>query len=233
MGSSAVDGWKVRTQIETSMAIKCPSIDVQLATFKKYQQAFSDASLLQQVTQNEEITKQASSLFKGIWSLEEYGKEGADVNHVFADAMAHPDKYVLKPQKEGGGNNYFGEELCRNLKNFDTYPQLRSYLLMEKINPPLHQGYFVRNSQLSICQCQAELGIYSVIFTKNTAAGTNELLENKTIGTILRSKSSASNEGGVVCGYGVVDAPLILPSAAIAEKSKDMEKGKIVAAVNI
>lgn len=28
MGSSAVDGWKVRTQIETSMAIKCPSIDV-------------------------------------------------------------------------------------------------------------------------------------------------------------------------------------------------------------
>lgn len=31
-----VDGWKVRAALENSMAIKCPSIDVQLTTFKKY-----------------------------------------------------------------------------------------------------------------------------------------------------------------------------------------------------
>ena len=31
-----LDGWKVRAALENSMAIKCPSIDVQLTTFKKY-----------------------------------------------------------------------------------------------------------------------------------------------------------------------------------------------------
>lgn len=110
-GSKDIDGWHVRTLIENSMAIKCPSIDVQLATFKKYQQAFSDESLLQQVTQSEEVTKQASHLFKGIWSLEDFGKPGAEVNIIFEDALAHPEKYVLKPQKEGGGNNFFGAEI--------------------------------------------------------------------------------------------------------------------------
>jgi glutathione synthase len=28
---------------------------------------------------------------------------------VVEDAIAHPHKYVLKPQREGGGNNYYGE----------------------------------------------------------------------------------------------------------------------------
>lgn len=32
--------------LECSMALKCPSVDVQLTTFKKYQQAFGDENLL-------------------------------------------------------------------------------------------------------------------------------------------------------------------------------------------
>jgi len=53
------------------MAIKCPSVDVQLTTFKKYQQAFSDEKLLQQVMGTHSI-KSISHLFKGIWSLESF-----------------------------------------------------------------------------------------------------------------------------------------------------------------
>jgi glutathione synthase len=34
---SSLDLWKTRALLECSMAIKCPSIDVQLATFKKFQ----------------------------------------------------------------------------------------------------------------------------------------------------------------------------------------------------
>lgn len=104
------------------MAIKCPSIDVQLTTFKKYQQAFSDSSLLQQVTQDEDAAAKISGLFKGIWSLEDYGKKDAEVNRIFEDALAHPEKYVLKPQKEGGGNNFFDEDLRKNLTNFENDP---------------------------------------------------------------------------------------------------------------
>jgi glutathione synthase len=62
-GTLSSDGWKVRTQLETSMAIKCPSIDVQLCTFKKYQQAFSSRELLQQVTRDEIATDKLIGLF--------------------------------------------------------------------------------------------------------------------------------------------------------------------------
>ena len=79
------------------MAIKCPSIDVQLTTFKKFQQAFSEEKLLNQVTENEGVTKQISGIFKDIWSLEDYGKPGAEVNKVFEEAIAHPENFVLKP----------------------------------------------------------------------------------------------------------------------------------------
>ena len=38
--------WAARELLECSLAIKCPSIDGQLITLKKFQQAFSDESLL-------------------------------------------------------------------------------------------------------------------------------------------------------------------------------------------
>lgn len=38
--------WQTREMLECSLAIKCPSIDLHLATFKKFQQSFSDESLL-------------------------------------------------------------------------------------------------------------------------------------------------------------------------------------------
>jgi hypothetical protein len=70
---------------------------VQIATFKKYQQAFSDESLLTQVIGSQESMKQVKDLFKGIWSLEDFGVPGAEVNAIVEYALAHPEKYVLKP----------------------------------------------------------------------------------------------------------------------------------------
>ena len=33
---------------------------------------------------------------------------GPDADAVIAMALADPDGFVLKPQREGGGNNYYG-----------------------------------------------------------------------------------------------------------------------------
>jgi glutathione synthase len=41
--------WNVREQIELSMAIKCPSIDMHLLTLKKFQEAFSNEDFLKHV----------------------------------------------------------------------------------------------------------------------------------------------------------------------------------------
>jgi len=53
------------------MAIKCPSIDFQLTTFKKYQQAFGDAKLLKEVMR-QKSTDKIEHLFRGLYSLEDF-----------------------------------------------------------------------------------------------------------------------------------------------------------------
>lgn len=46
------------------------------------------------------------SCFAGLWSLDQ-GSDAATAE-ITAAALAAPDDYVLKPQREGGGNNLYG-----------------------------------------------------------------------------------------------------------------------------
>lgn len=41
-------------------------------------------------------------MFAGLWAL---GGEG----EIKTDVIEHPEKYVMKPQREGGGNNLYGQ----------------------------------------------------------------------------------------------------------------------------
>ena len=45
--------WQARQLLECSLAIKCPSIDLHLSTFKKFQQSFSDETMLNEVMGSE------------------------------------------------------------------------------------------------------------------------------------------------------------------------------------
>jgi len=88
--------WDARTLMECSLAIKCPSIDVHLTTFKKFQQAFSDESLLLKVMGESTEVDQIKHLFKGIWTLE-YIESNPEVQEVVSKAINNPEKYVIKP----------------------------------------------------------------------------------------------------------------------------------------
>ena len=101
---------------------------------------------------------------------------------------------------------------------------------MERINPPKILSYHVRSCKLSQVDSLSELGIYSVIFTRNTIKGA-EILENRVIGQLLRTKASHFNEGGVATGYAVVDQPFIVPVGELTEKSKGLPAGKIQSTV--
>lgn len=57
------------------------------------------------------------------------------------------------------------------------------------------------------------------------------MIENRTIGSLLRTKASHFNEGGVAAGYGVVDQPFIIPASVIADKSKGLAAKKVEAAI--
>ena len=77
---------------------------------------------------------------------------GEDLQHkhpigrtaAIAAARANPAGYVLKPQREGGGNNLYGSEM---LAAFDSLSpeELASYILMERIEPPSVRNILLRN----------------------------------------------------------------------------------------
>ncbi len=55
-------------------------------------------------------------LFKGIWSLEDNTEEISKIKEL---AARHPERYVMKPQKEGGGNNFYGTDIQSMLQASD------------------------------------------------------------------------------------------------------------------
>ena len=60
--------------------------------------------------------------------------EDPKIQELVDDAIKHPENYVLKPQKEGGGNNYFNEEMREILIKKEN---IKSFLLMTKIDAPV------------------------------------------------------------------------------------------------
>ncbi len=110
--------------------------------------------------------------------------------------------YVLKPQREGGGNNYYKSKIPEHLA---TVPEERwkSYILMELITPPPVSNMILRNGSLEQGGVVCELGIYGTcIWDQRTGA----ILHNEEAGYLLRTKGDQSDEGGVAAGYGCMDS---------------------------
>lgn len=63
------DVWAIRLLIERSRAIKCPSIQYQLAGTKKVQEALAQPGVLKQFLDESEITK-VLQIFTGLYALE-------------------------------------------------------------------------------------------------------------------------------------------------------------------
>ncbi len=67
-----------------------------------------------------------SQVFRGMWSLEDYEND-ASVKEIVQKVIENPKDYVVKPQKEGGGNNFYDAEAADLLKKFvslkDTSPE--------------------------------------------------------------------------------------------------------------
>ena len=55
-------------------------------------------------------------------------------------ARERPDDYVMKPQREGGGHNFFGEELRAALESM-TREQRSAFILMQVSQSVSKSGY--------------------------------------------------------------------------------------------
>ena len=60
----------------------------------------------------------------------------------------------------------------------------------------------LKDGQIHQMAALSELGLYSCLFVDSDK---DELLENSNFGTLMRTKGSHSNEGGVNAGFAVID----------------------------
>ena len=76
----------------------------------------------------------ADCLDAGLWGLDDL--EDAETASVLQQAQQEPDLFVLKPQREGGGNNLYGEAAQQKLQ---AKKGLSAYILMQRIRPPINR----------------------------------------------------------------------------------------------
>lgn len=192
--------WNARLLLEDTLAIKCPSVLTQLSGTKKVQQILTKKEMVSKFLPNasDEELKKILSTFVAIYSLDESDEESEKAIKL---AFEEPEHFVLKPQREGGGNNVYKENIPSFLKSLDK-KDWGAYILMELINPPLYKNKLIRNGEIFHEDIISELGIFgTAVFNEKSG----EILTNKNAGWLLRSKFSTSNEGGVAAGFGCVD----------------------------
>ena len=122
---------------------------------------------------------------------------------------------MIKPQKEGGGNNIFDQEakellleFINNSTSFEKRESLKQYLIMARINPPMTKVWMLRDAKLFSIDALSELGLFSLVIIDS--AKDSPIFENETSwGYLMRTKSSHSNEGGVTSGHAVIDQPVL------------------------
>ncbi|KAG3105765.1 Glutathione synthetase [Phytophthora idaei] len=193
--------WAGRTLIERSYAIKCPSIAYHLAGTKKVQQVLAQPAVLRHFMSEEEA-KALETSFAGLYGLE---KDSATIEDVKKMAIANPRSFVLKPQREGGGNNLYGDEVASAIQKMSP-AELESYILMERIFPKENPAVLLRNSLTSSGPTISELGM----FITSLFDGEGKEIVNKHAGHLLRTKLSGTDEGGVATGFSVVSSPLLI-----------------------
>lgn len=191
--------WTVREQLEQSRAIKCPTIRSQLAGCKIVQEYLTHEGIVEKFLSDEEISRKIRSTFATMFTFDDRSTREKSLNVL----RTHPHDYVLKPQREGGGNNKYDDEL---LALINDHPDLlNNYIGMEKISPPRCRCSLIKPNgrELFNVECIQEIGIYGTCLI-NVQTGEEYL--NEGIGYLVRTKTIDTNEGGVATGYSVLDS---------------------------
>lgn len=202
--------WEARLQIERSNAIKCPSILTQLAGAKKVQQVLatptndSSTSVLRKFVIEDASYAALEDTFTNIYPLDD-SPAGLAAREIALDEEKCKG-YVLKPQREGGGNNIYRTNIPPFLRSLPD-SHWKSYILMEIITPPPVRNTILRNGATEVGGVICELGVYGTCLWEHDSG---RVLSNETAGFLLRTKGDKSEEGGVAAGFGSMDSVLLV-----------------------
>jgi glutathione synthase len=183
--------WKGREKIELSKAIKCPDINFHIAGCKKIQQRLAQDLNL--------FTEHSSEILENITEIYDF----STISDELAEKVTKNTKdWVLKPQREGGGNNTYGDDILPFINNRSQHQE---FILMKMIHCKESQCLMVRKGVLNKTSAVSELGLFGAIVTHN-----DEIVMNEYSGYLVRTKSKESNEGGVAAGYAVIDSAALV-----------------------
>ncbi len=201
------DAWKARLQIERSHAIKCPTILTQLSGAKKVQQVLATPTPPLTPSVLSRFLKSTPSAVGGIeqtfTNIFPLDSSPAGLSaRILATDPQKCQSYVLKPQREGGGNNIYRSAIPPFLKSLPE-THWKSYILMEIITPPPVHNIILRNGVVEKGGVICELGIYGTCLWDQVSG---EVLHNEEAGHLLRTKGDKSEEGGVAAGFGSMDS---------------------------
>jgi len=214
--------WDARIMIERSFSIKCPNIGYHLAGTKKVQEVISNKDVLINFVDSSEDLSALMECFAGLYNLDIINQSESTIKEVENTkkmVLNSPSSYVMKPQREGGGNNIYGNDIVNALSTMSDQ-EIAAYIIMERIKPPSQNAILIRNGTIFETSCHCELGIYGIFLGdgsnesyngintewKNNPNITNSININKYGGYLLRVKSATCNEGGVAAGYAVLSS---------------------------
>ncbi|KAJ3299205.1 hypothetical protein HK104_009738 [Borealophlyctis nickersoniae] len=192
--------WAGRLLVERSKSVKCPNIAYHLVGTKKVQQILARPGLVEKFISDPSQAALLRSCFTGLYPLDDTPEGEAAAKR----ALEQPEGFVMKPQREGGGNNIYGEDIPQALKKMSV-SERNAYILMDLIRPPPLKNFMVRQGALINSEVVSELGIYGLWVSEGSVVHLNEAG-----GHLLRTKASSSHEGGVAAGFAVLDSPLLV-----------------------
>ncbi|CAM9782802.1 unnamed protein product, partial [Phaeothamnion confervicola] len=197
--------WPARKALEASDAICVPNALTQLANTKKMQQILKNKEILVNYVGPAEADAllETQVILTPLDSTITFrGQEGTARELALQD----PSAWVLKPSREGGANNYFGEDMVGHLKSLDAH-QSEAYILMELINQPTRTGIRLVEEKIVESPCVTELGHFTGCLWE---PGNAEPIFNRTYGYLQRTKDEKNTEGLVLGGYSYLDAVTLI-----------------------
>ena len=192
--------------IELSTAIKVPNINLFLTTLKVFQYELTKPDILKKYINEELISNDIIRFFTKIYYLRDMDKEKQ--KELFNQITSNPHSYVIKPQREGGGNNYYDDKIIPLLPKDDSEPsdELLNSIIMERIEAPEYETLNLIDEKVIVNTINSEFSVYGVIISSDDKIYNI----NKSVGFLVRSKDKNEGEGGVIHGSGCVDLPCLM-----------------------
>lgn len=196
--------WAARRWMEDVSTVKCPSLPYHLCTWKRVQQALTDPTIRRRYCDTDAESELLESFMVTQQRLHQVDDE--TTQRVIADAIAHPEKYVLKTEKEGTGTLIVGDELVALLQlrpGDERYHDIRgAHLLMERIIARQSSGVLVRAGvAVEATDLESEVGIYGTVLADNA----DTCVINHESGYLVRTKLGNAVGGGIMSGVSAID----------------------------